>query len=110
MDGISRGAAGHFALAAANGHNCGIAGFIYVDLVVALAKDREGKIGCIDFEGFILIEAAHTNIYDAFGEANLCGPVVKVQKRKTSVAGKANRGRATQIRLTEGIINVRVDR
>src|SRR6266403_5940213 len=94
MNGIGGAATGDFTLASAHGHDGCIAGFIHVDLVIALAKDRESQVGRIDFESVIRIEAPNPNINDTFGDANLCGTVIQVQKGEAGVAGKANRCRS----------------
>src|SRR6266852_6148244 len=98
MNGIRRTATGNFAFTVANGHEGGIAGFVDVDLVVARTKDRKSEVRCIDFESFVILEAPHTHVKSAFGDADLRRAIVQIQKRKTSVAGKADRG-GTDVQL-----------
>jgi len=64
----------------------------YVDLVVTLAKDREARLG-VSIRKFRPDQAPHTDVDDAFGDANLCRTVIRF-RTKASVAGEANRGGA----------------
>ncbi|PYT47146.1 MAG: hypothetical protein DMG47_02490 [Acidobacteria bacterium] len=91
MNGVGGAAAGDFTLAIADQDNRGVARFVDVDFVVAGAQNGEGEVGRIDFESLVLVKAAHTHVQDAFGDADLHRAIVEIQKRKASVAGKADR-------------------
>ena len=67
MNGISGAPTGDFAFTFADNNDGGIARFVDVDFVVARTKDRESKVGCIDFESFVLLEPPHAHVKSAFG-------------------------------------------
>ncbi|PYU39418.1 MAG: hypothetical protein DMG53_24570 [Acidobacteria bacterium] len=91
MNGISRAATCDFSFTVAHNNESGIACFVDVDLVVARTEDGESKVGGIDFDRFILFEMPHAQVKGAFGEPDLRHAIIQIQKRKTSVAGKADR-------------------
>src|SRR6267143_1403689 len=103
MNGVGGAATGDFAFAVVDSHEGGVAGFVDVDFVIAGTKDGESEVGRIDFESFVLFEAAHAHVKGAFGEADLGHVVVQIQKGKTSVAGKTDGGGA-EVQLGTGAV------
>src|SRR5258708_6319404 len=82
--------AGDFAFAIANDDYRCVAGFIHIDSINASTLNRESQVGSIDLEIFVTIQMPHANAQRAFGQLQLNGVVIEIQKRKTSVAAETN--------------------
>ncbi len=93
VNGVSGATAGDFALSLANIDDGSVAGFVDVDTIATGAKNGESKIGSVDFDGFIVTDAANAKVQSAFGKTNLHHAVVEIQEGETGFAGKIkNRG------------------
>ena len=64
-----RSAAGDFAFPAEDFYEGGVAGFIYRYPVTTWSQNSKCEIRCIDFDGFVFVEAFYANVDGAFGEA-----------------------------------------
>src|SRR6266852_4577258 len=84
----------HFAFAAGDGDDGGVALFVHIDFVSAGPENGKREIGRINFKGFVFADAPHANPDRTFGEAELEDIVGKVQERKAGASRKANRHRA----------------
>ena len=95
VNGVSGATAGDFALSIANVDDGSVAGFVDIDAIAARTKNGESKIGSVDFDGFIVTDAANANVQSAFGKTNLHPLVVEIQERETGFAGKAKTAEPT---------------
>ncbi len=102
VNGVGRTTAGDFALALTNVDDGSVAGFVDVDAIAAGAQHGESEIGSVDFDGFIITEAANPQVQSAFGKANLHDVVVEIQERETGFAGKVQNGGA-ELKFGAGI-------
>src|SRR5580692_10899812 len=59
---ISGTAAANFTLSIADKDDGGVTCFVDVDLIVAGAQQGESQIGSVDFESFVIAEAADANV------------------------------------------------
>src|SRR5262249_41180260 len=84
MNRIGRAAAGYLALTIVNRDNRRIAILIDADAVRAGSQSVKSQIGRVDFQGLIIIHATNAHVDAAFGQANLNGAIVKIEKREAS--------------------------
>ena len=102
VNGVGRTAAGDFALAFPNVDDGGVAGFVDVDAIAARAKHGESEVGGVDFDGFIVTDAANAKVQSAFGKTNLHHVVVEIQERETGFARKVQNG-GSDLKFRAGI-------
>jgi hypothetical protein len=72
----------------------GAAVFTSVQPVVSRLGNRERQVRCIDFEGIVLVQLAHTNVDRTGRELELYGVVIQVQERDAGVFAQANHSRS----------------
>src|SRR5215471_9847717 len=92
MNRVSRATASNFALALTNVDDGGVTGFVDVDAITTGTQYGKSKIGSVDFDGFVLTEAANAQVQGTFGQAYLHDVVVEIQERETSFTGKIQNG------------------
>ncbi|HEY3442859.1 MAG TPA: hypothetical protein VGK29_19010 [Paludibaculum sp.] len=90
--------AGHFALSVAHCDNCGLRICICVDAVFAGLADGECHIRCVHLEDLALREIAEADGERAFGEADLDGLIVEIQKLEAGLRAEAQ-GRGADVKL-----------
>src|SRR5205085_8429050 len=84
---------GSFTFAAPDGDDSRVALFVDVDAIFAGALNGEGHLRCIDFDAFVLIQAAHAQAERAERHLNLRHAVIKVDEREVRAAVEPDRGR-----------------
>src|SRR5712692_9657713 len=87
-------AAGDFALAVANNDDGRVTRLIHIDSVSAGAGGIESQVRRIDFKNFVTTQTSNTNPQRTFGDLQLSGSIIEVQKRKASAGAESNRRRA----------------
>src|SRR5215813_5042217 len=94
VDGVRCAATGDFTVAAANFDEGAVAAFVDGNAVAAGTQNSEGKVRRVNFNGFIFVEALHTNVDSTFGQTDLRSAIVKIEERKAGFTSNANGGGA----------------
>ncbi len=91
-----------FAVAGADGSDGCIPIFIDIHAIIAVAQQREGELGSVDFEAFFRRQRMQPDVQGSGGDFDLRHRVIEVQEREIGAGAHAD-GRIVGLQLDQAV-------